>query len=207
MILVEMVHDARIIPIYASAEQARAAHKPAVIKPWLGDTVAWWEGDTLVAETRNVHPVQASRTSDAALAARHGDRTLHAHRRRRTALPVPRRGSGPLHAGVVGRVCFKPGKGVSTNTPATKAITRWTASSAARVSRKHRRLRRQPASADRTGSPGEELPSAFHRRRKSNSLRRIWSAGSDVDVPNKTDRVLAHPRFSTALSFVGDRPP
>ncbi len=63
VIMVEMVHDARIIPIYASAEAARAAHKPAAIKPWLGDSVAWWDGDTLVAETRNVHPVQASRTS------------------------------------------------------------------------------------------------------------------------------------------------
>jgi hypothetical protein len=63
VIEVEMVHDARIVPIYASAEKARAAHKPAVIKPWLGDSVAWWEGDTLVSETRNVHPVQESRTS------------------------------------------------------------------------------------------------------------------------------------------------
>ncbi|MEZ6030234.1 MAG: hypothetical protein R3C46_10845 [Hyphomonadaceae bacterium] len=62
VILVEMVHDARIIPIYASAETARAAHKPAVIKPWLGDTVAWWDGDTLVAETRNVNATQESRT-------------------------------------------------------------------------------------------------------------------------------------------------
>lgn len=62
VILVEMVHDARIIPIYASAAEARAAHKPAVIKPWLGDSVAWWEGDTLVSETRNVNPIQASRT-------------------------------------------------------------------------------------------------------------------------------------------------
>lgn len=63
VINVEMVHDARIIPIYASANEARASHKPAVIKPWLGDSVAWWEGDTLVSETRNVHPVQESRTS------------------------------------------------------------------------------------------------------------------------------------------------
>jgi hypothetical protein len=63
VITVEMVHDARIIPIYASAEIARASHKPSVIKPWLGDTVAWWEGDTLVAETRNVNPIQAVRTA------------------------------------------------------------------------------------------------------------------------------------------------
>ncbi len=62
VIEVEMVHDARIIPIYASTEKARASHKPAAIMQWLGDSVAWWEGDTLVAETRNVHPVQAART-------------------------------------------------------------------------------------------------------------------------------------------------
>ena len=62
VIEVEMVHDARIIPIYASAEKARASHKPAAIMQWLGDSVAWWEGETLVSETRNVHPVQAART-------------------------------------------------------------------------------------------------------------------------------------------------
>ena len=58
----EMIHDVRIAPIFASAAKARASHKPAALKPWLGDTVAWWEGDTLVAETRNVHPVQEGRT-------------------------------------------------------------------------------------------------------------------------------------------------
>jgi hypothetical protein len=63
VIEVEMVHDARIYPIYASAEKARASHKPAAIKPWLGDSVAWWEGDTLVAETRNVNPIQSGRTA------------------------------------------------------------------------------------------------------------------------------------------------
>ncbi len=63
VIHVEMVHDARIYPIYESAEKARASHKPSVIKPWLGDSVAWWEGDTLVAETRNVTPIQAGHTA------------------------------------------------------------------------------------------------------------------------------------------------
>lgn len=62
VIEVEMVHDARIIPIYASAEVARASHKPAVIKPWLGDSVAWWDGDTLAVETKNINPTQESRT-------------------------------------------------------------------------------------------------------------------------------------------------
>jgi len=58
----EMNHDVRIAPIFASAKEARAAHKPAAIRPWLGDTVAWWEGDTLVAETKNVNPIQEGRT-------------------------------------------------------------------------------------------------------------------------------------------------
>jgi hypothetical protein len=52
MILVEMAHDARIIPI--SRERVR----PEAIKPWLGDSIGWYEGDTLVVETRNVNPQQ-----------------------------------------------------------------------------------------------------------------------------------------------------
>lgn len=58
----EMINDMRIAPIFASAAEARASHRPAAIRPWLGDSVAWWEGDTLVTETRNVHPVQEGRT-------------------------------------------------------------------------------------------------------------------------------------------------
>lgn len=55
MILVEMNHDARIIPI-------GGRHKPDVIRPWLGDSVGRWEGDTLVVETINVHPQQGRRS-------------------------------------------------------------------------------------------------------------------------------------------------
>jgi len=59
MVLVEMAHDARVVPIFASAEKARASHKPQTITPWLGDTVGWWDGDTFVMETVNVKPIQA----------------------------------------------------------------------------------------------------------------------------------------------------
>ena len=58
MILVEMVHDARIVPIFGSAAEARTSFRPGVIKQWLGDSVGWYEGASLVIETRNVHPQQ-----------------------------------------------------------------------------------------------------------------------------------------------------
>ncbi len=51
MILVEMVHDARII-------RMNARPLPTNITPWLGDSVGRWEGDTLVVETTHLHPGQ-----------------------------------------------------------------------------------------------------------------------------------------------------
>jgi hypothetical protein len=62
-ILVEMAHDVRVIPIFKSAEEAKKNHRPNAIKPWLGDSVGWWEGDTFVAETVNVYPLQAENQS------------------------------------------------------------------------------------------------------------------------------------------------
>jgi hypothetical protein len=58
VILSEMVHDARIIPVFKDAATARASHKPSVIRPWIGDSVGWWEGDTFVSETTNINPTQ-----------------------------------------------------------------------------------------------------------------------------------------------------
>ncbi len=46
MILVEMVHDARIV-------RMNKAHNPPEIRSWLGDSVGHWEGDTLVVDTTN----------------------------------------------------------------------------------------------------------------------------------------------------------
>jgi hypothetical protein len=59
VILVEMVHDARIIPTFASKKEARANHRPDAIKPWLGDSVGWYEDGALLVETINLHPLQA----------------------------------------------------------------------------------------------------------------------------------------------------
>ena len=46
MILVEMVHDARII-------RMNGTHPPPDVRQWLGDSIGHWEGDTLVVDTTN----------------------------------------------------------------------------------------------------------------------------------------------------------
>jgi hypothetical protein len=56
MILVEMVHDVRVIRIGEKLQ-----HPPAHIRPWMGDSIGRWEGDTLVVETTNFHPLQVFR--------------------------------------------------------------------------------------------------------------------------------------------------
>ena len=54
LILSEMVHDARIIRIGGQ-------HPPAPLRYWFGDSIGWWEGETLVVETTNFHPQQQLR--------------------------------------------------------------------------------------------------------------------------------------------------
>jgi len=49
MILNEMVHDARIA-------RFDSEHDPADARKWLGDSIASWDGDTLVIQTRNFRP-------------------------------------------------------------------------------------------------------------------------------------------------------
>lgn len=63
LINVEMVHDSRIIPIFDSAEEARSNHRPAVLSQWLGDSVGWYEDETLIVETTNINPVQMGQSS------------------------------------------------------------------------------------------------------------------------------------------------
>ena len=55
-ILVEMNHAVRTIRIGAEP-------LPRQIRPWLGDSIGHWEGDTLVVETTQFHPQQSLRTA------------------------------------------------------------------------------------------------------------------------------------------------
>ena len=54
MILVEMVHDARIV-------RMNQQHAPPEVRSWLGDSVGHWEGDTLVIDTTNFNDTPALR--------------------------------------------------------------------------------------------------------------------------------------------------
>jgi len=51
VIMAEMVHDARIIKI------GDGPRLPEHIRPWMGDSWGHWEGDVLVVETTNIHPL------------------------------------------------------------------------------------------------------------------------------------------------------
>ncbi len=52
-IMVETINDTRIVRL-------NSKHHPgsAVTRPWMGDSIGWYEGDTLVVETINYHPEQ-----------------------------------------------------------------------------------------------------------------------------------------------------
>lgn len=56
MILAEMAHDARIVKIDGE-------HDPHGVPRWHGDSIGYYEGDTLVVETINFHPEQVARGS------------------------------------------------------------------------------------------------------------------------------------------------
>src|SRR6185503_15822179 len=50
MIQSEQIHEARIVAL------DRLSHLPATIRSWMGDSIARWEGATLVIDTTNFHP-------------------------------------------------------------------------------------------------------------------------------------------------------
>ncbi len=53
VIVTEMIHDARIIRL-------NKAHREDGIQRWMGDSVGYWEGDTLVVHTRGFRPEQSN---------------------------------------------------------------------------------------------------------------------------------------------------
>lgn len=52
VILVEMNHDARIVRLHSE-------HRTDNVRPWFGDSIGWWEDNTLVVETTHIPEAQA----------------------------------------------------------------------------------------------------------------------------------------------------
>jgi hypothetical protein len=50
----EELHEARVV-------RMNAQHSPAAVVSWLGDSIGWWEGATLVIETKHFAPSSAER--------------------------------------------------------------------------------------------------------------------------------------------------
>jgi hypothetical protein len=55
---VEMVHDMRLVRL-------NGQHLPSGVKKWMGDSVAHWDGETLVVDTSNFRPDQTFRGASA----------------------------------------------------------------------------------------------------------------------------------------------
>jgi hypothetical protein len=53
-IWVEMIHEVRIV-------RMNGEHRTDGVRPWGGDSIGWWDGDTLVVETNGYHPQQSVR--------------------------------------------------------------------------------------------------------------------------------------------------
>ena len=70
VVLTEMVHDARVIPLDGRA------HLPAHVQQWNGDSRGHWDGDTLVVETTNFTGKTASFNDSITTATGTGE-TLH----------------------------------------------------------------------------------------------------------------------------------
>ena len=88
MILVEMVHDARIVRLGGK-------HVASNVRKWMGDSIGHWEGDTLVVETTNFTDYESFRGATRDVTR---DRALHARRAGPDPLSLHGRGSAGVHA-------------------------------------------------------------------------------------------------------------
>jgi len=70
VILSEMVHDARIVPLDGRP------YLPEGVRQWMGNSVGYWEGDTLVVESKNFTDKTSSFSPSVTMAAGNGT-TLH----------------------------------------------------------------------------------------------------------------------------------
>ena len=56
VIVTEVMHYLRVV-------RMNARHAPAAVTSWAGDSIGWWEGDTLVVETQSFTPSDSGRVT------------------------------------------------------------------------------------------------------------------------------------------------
>ena len=55
------MHFARVVRL------DNARHAPAAVTSWSGDSIGWWEGDTLVVQTKHFTPSDIGRVAGATI--------------------------------------------------------------------------------------------------------------------------------------------
>ena len=58
VIMTEMIHDARVVPLVDSPSDVTSLNDS--VRLWMGDSRGYWEGDTLVVQTRNFNGLSSS---------------------------------------------------------------------------------------------------------------------------------------------------
>jgi hypothetical protein len=58
VILTEMIHDARVVPLVDTPSEMGSLNDD--VRLWMGDSRGYWEGDTLVVQTRNFNGLASS---------------------------------------------------------------------------------------------------------------------------------------------------
>jgi hypothetical protein len=91
VILAEMIHDARVIPLNGGA------HVPASIRQWNGDSRGHWEGNTLVVDTTNFERCVRKDQRNSRKRRRPRRGALHAGRSGHDPLRSHHRGSEGVH--------------------------------------------------------------------------------------------------------------
>ena len=187
VILYEMIHDARIIPIDGSR------HPPASMRLWNGDSRGRWEGNTLVVDTTNYNDKGLDRDAG-------GSRT---HQRRSADRVTPRRRSASRRLTPTpsttkprsttrrcsrgrGRCrfrCIAIRRIGSTSTRVTRGTARWKASCGARGRRSCGSRRDSPAATTetaraRSADPGGRAAADLRRSATARSLSRAVRSAS-----------------------------
>ena len=158
VIVTEWMHTARVVRL---GERGEVEHAPPQIRSRSGDSVGWWEGDTLVVETPTSWRKTGSpcRSAEVRLRPLIRGSSRGSHRALVATWSIASRFTRATSRGLTRR--STPGRGpttASTSTPATRATTRWAAFCAVPGCWSSRRMARGGASGTAAHADSQRLP-------------------------------------------------